>query len=427
MCKPLPGPRCAGHTGRKVQDKVHALNVSKKQLVRLEASLANVPDEKIADYVQEVQAAYVDVEWHEQELLEAKRQYWTTPEGQKELEAEIEKAGTPSQQAVLTKELDTAREHRNTQMSMYRLLKAGKKNLDTLTPEQAEAFLERKKEIARVDAERSTVEGELREVIQSVKDAPADSTNQLRSVLGEDVRGTHTKLARLIRDAYVEHGVARETANHYAKDAIESMRGDVAGHLTADGQRPVYTLKDDFELKEKSPLTRDATAAIQSSPEIAKAHQEVVASHAVYNELVPQTLQTRRVRQDLHAAVDETEAKLTELTEKSKQLRQRDTHLQAVASRWGSETPRLYEVDKGVFIKSSYANPDGSTNAYVLVPSFAKSVGPMYVQVTGVEENAGRKVVTLENGDRITGEEANHVKFVLVKPLEGARALFDNS
>ena len=423
MCKPLPGPRCAGHTRKAVNQKLRALAKEKVQLASLVGS--SIPDENLSEYIQQVQLLYIEVDQHERELLEAKRKYWTTPEGQAELTTKIEEAETPEQAEALKEELATAKEVRRVQMQMHHLVQAGNRNLKSLTPEQSEALLERKREILQTEEQRHDAEQVLIGALRTAEATPADTTNELRWTLVNDVRSSHDRLAVLLRDTYVRHGVDREMANHYAKDAIESMKGDVAGHLLSDGTRPIHTLKDTFILKEKSPMAQAAADEIHESKEVAEAHEKVIASHARYNALIPKTLESRKRQREVQAAVDETEKTVNTLAAKSRYLRQRDAHYQGLAARWGSAPPRSYEVTKNQFVKSSYHNPDGSTNAYVLSPEFSKSTGPMYLQVTGVEEDGGgRKVLTLENGERLTGEDANQVKFILVKPAEHAKALF---
>lgn len=431
MCQPKPGPRCSAHA----RDRFDKLGNA-----RLKAELAYISAQQNLDKVEKEVTGTRDVvaarlaltEAHEhliettEKFAEARKDWYSTPEGQKFLETRLEgDALSESERERVAAELDEGRATRERQMRAWNLVSAARQRLEDLDHD-SEGYRDIQDARDALEAADDTLVATNERIIGLSKahnDAVAardEAMGELRARLSR-VTDAHQALARKVRDTYVSFGVPRELANHYANDTVAAFQEGYA-YLSEDSTNRTPWFNSTLNVKQKSdvPLTWHAKEAMENTDVLADEMRSVQVAHASYNAAIDSA-------QKAHARAIEARSALSDAINDRDDLldlrhkRQADLfHAQARVSS-GSVGTVDYLVAPAQFIKSVYVNPDGSTNGSVLDMT-ATAGTPVYVGITEVGSDSRGRYVATELGERLYGDDlrARKAQLRLIDPQEGA-------
>lgn len=438
MCKIAPGPRCASHTRknlRKARTRVaHALN-DVRESSRLYDEVATNPEARNAQLLaarSRMEKSLESLRSAETEQQEAQKAYDSTPTGQEELQERItaaEELEDSEEVTALTARLDEAKATREAQMNANRILSAGETRLRRLSNSQKETLsaLEQEAEASRTqmsEAEKKVrqASAELSQTREAL-DKVQTSTNNAMT----EVKAAHEAIAARVKQVYLDAGVSPSRADHYTADTMHSIQ-DGWEYLSEDSADRAPKFHDDFTVKVKgfdhpdNLSTAAAEDALANDPEFGAMRQEASRAHAAYSaSLTPlkeaKAAHKEKDKQMAEAAAEYSTTRATYVAAAKKV----DVAKATIAS--GMHEGEYYDVDKDRFISSAYRNPDGTTNAHVLVKHPKRA--PMYLPVSEISRDKVGAFLRLNTGDKIYAAEMSARSLRLVRPVDGAEHLFN--
>lgn len=436
MCKPWPGPRCADHAHQAWMKSTSALKAAKSNLDEAQtrfddATGAEVPVARTA--LEKARRGYESkADRHERALEE----WESTPEGQQKLRDKIkiaEDAGRDENAATIRQRLEAAELLRSEHMAAHRAIQSGNKNFDNLPLNEQVEFNERNKQMSERETEVVSAAKEVRAALAEGRNAERDvtrETNKLRAHL-RPVKQAHDAVVQAAYTEYVNHGVPADRARHYALDTANSMQTGWH-YLTEDSadRAPLYgddpTPKVKGEGHEDHAATQRAEWGMQHSNAYRAAVEASKAAHEQYESRI-EPLKEKKERLKVLRDAFETKASAFEENQAAF-LTDRNELQHDLAARVGFDADATtYRVNAANFVRSSYRNPDGSTNAYILT-TLGKKKEPRYVPVRDMGADEQGAYLTLATGEKVYSASVmeNKRTLLLTQPIEGAERFFQN-
>lgn len=433
MCKEWPGARCAGHTGANYTSAKDQTRKAARALIEaneaLDAALAN-PDVSGADMASaqlKVAHAKERLETAQDTEQKAKEVWASTPGGRAALEREYAVLLAQGDKEVadgILKTLEAGEEIRRYREEAQKIAVVAFKNVQATSAEVKEEIAQKQ---ALVDAHQNNLlkahgnissrSSKLQEVRKEAVSAQTAARRSLKAV-----RTAQERVHNLLVKAYVEAGVDQKLAQHYASDSIADMdKGYEHFSATPGDKFPLF--KDNVEVKLKSGnagtyaalrnLAEDKRyiAATESLTKAVSQHHESVSTLKA----AKQAVQT--IDNDLYNSVKD----VTPESEAVTKLREEILETKALHAT-GIADQKTFPVGFSGFVKSSYKNPDGSSNALVRLENVGGGL-PGYVQVDKVVRDDKNPHVVLRNGIKMSVEELKTATIKLLPPQKGARKL----
>lgn len=440
MCKIAPGPRCASHTRknlRKARTRVaHALN-DVRESSRLYDEVATNPEARNAQLLAaraRMEKSLESLRSAEVEQEEAQKAFDSTPTGQEELQDRINAAqelGDNDEVASLSARLAEAKETREAQMNANRILSTGENRLRRLTDTDKQTLTTLESEAETARTQLTEAEAKVRQASVNLARTRQDlekvqtSTNNAMA----EVKTAHEAIATRVKQAYLDAGVSPSRADHYTADTMHSVQ-DGWEYLSEDSADRAPRFNDDFVVKVKgfehpdNLATAAAEDALANDPEFAQMRQEASRSHAAYAASLTPLKEAKAAHKETDKAMSEASAEYsTHRVAYVSATKTLDVAKATIAS--GMREGEYYEVDKDRFISSAYRNPDGTTNAHVLIKHPKRA--PMYLPVSEISRDKGGAFLRLNTGDKVYAAEMSARSLRLVRPAEGAAHLFNRS
>lgn len=425
MCKLRPGARCA----KDCLDDIRAAKAELKQAVQeAKDAVDNAGMSPSDSSPQSGESVFDKIKEAQDKLTLAWKEYDSTPTGQKKLESAIESAATDSKKQELQERLREAQERRSVQMYATRQQTAADRVVRTLPPaEQAE--------LSELEANATRAEQRLHQFTENNRTLAAvhkrnlnnkDATHRQMSKARAAVDSLHSELAQVATKEYVKAGMDEQTAAHYARDMITSgARGWSYFGEDSTVREPKF-VQPEFKVKGEDHPHHEAMATAQEGFVKNSRAQRVVRELQVATETHHHSVSnTQRALKRLR----ETEDRMAGVTERYRELKGDAEEARAGRSDFiaqratGIHNQQSYGVTPQTFKSSTYLNPDGSTNAYILV-QYSKKSQPYYAQVKGVEKKGDSAHIVLTNGDSVPASNLSQTRIRLLKPQDGATKAF---
>lgn len=431
MCNPLPGPRCSNHTMKAYRKKWNAVKQAEARVKDADKQYyaAQNDPKSTTHQVREASLALEDslerLRVAQEERLSALKDWYSSPDGIEYLEAKSADADSAAEAQQWDELLHEARETRRYQAQAMELVRATQRGLNSLSPEEAQELLakqEEGKQAAKAVEDLNPKILEANRVFEEKSRQAQEAEAYVQSTQAAAKRHRDA-LTRLVRDEYVRNGVDARMANHYALDTVNSMQKGWK-YLADDSSRRVPNWGQNITIKTKGD-TDEATNATRESLEKSEAFKEALdvvrVKHEEASAAIPVAQQALLAQKESKVDLDNVLAERESLTQKVDAIR---LDYDKMRAGYGNDTQRKEHYDVGYtkFVRSSYVNPDGSTNAFVFSRNLNKKI-PVFAPVESTGKDEGGFFIVTAAGQKLYSSDMKKAEFRLVRPQSGARSI----
>ena len=434
MCKPSPGPRCSNHTKEDYRHKRQAL-LNAVALVRAsEDDLLTVENDNRAT-THQVRQAKMKMEQSLENLHEAEeaekvalKAWYSSPDGQRFLSTKVETATDENQKQKWQELLTEAQETRRYQNQAQELVNRTKRTLDSLPPDSPAAV-----ELNSVTEEgkKASVELEKKEeeIISFNKELVAKerAANEAISAVNSHrayVKRHQDAVSRIIYQSYLDEGVDSTLAKHYTLDSISTFQSGWAYLSDNSPDRvPQYGGRFEMKTKEMDAKTNFAAENVWTKDGFREAYDIVKAHQDEYMESIPVAQQANKELLEARVQMRDLLSEREDIVNKRDSLRQ---HYNVLRAGYGGGTQQVehYDVPFSQFVKSTYVNSDGKTNAFVFSDSLNQKV-PVFSRVEEVKKDSrGNQFVVTNAGEKLYADDLKSRQLRLLRPENGSSRLF---
>lgn len=436
MCKSPPGIRCTPHVSAKMKSVTKRLKAAQELVADAMTNADRIsldPDSTNEDKLRArsmAETALRNVMSIEDELLDVRRAYDSTPDGLKRLHDLAESEPSLVEKEKILARLELAKERREVQLLAGRMQAAADRRVARASEEET-AAINALSDIAQ------SAEAKAANAYKSLSRASAEVSAARQSLdvaltdLGEklaDIKEAHGRIHADVKAAYMARGVSEVNAGHYADDTVASFQKgwQYVGPDSAEHRVPEFASSFQVKIKEEPSVDAVATALavqdLRDDADFSSRFALVAESHARYQEQVQGVRAARAVLSDRVAEALHEKQVYVDLNGAARQAREEYVTRVATVASGLSETER-YKVDAKTFVGSTYVNPDGSTNAYVRM-QYGAEIAPYYVPVSRVERDKNGSYLVLQNGSTVYATAISGHSLLLTKPEPGSERLF---
>lgn len=431
MCYPLPGPRCSNHTMKAYLSKRRAVEQAESKVneANKQYYFAQENPESTTHQVNEaafaLEKSLEKLRAAQEERLAALKDWYSSPDGIEYLEAKSADAGSDEEAQKWDELLHEARETRRYQAQSMELVRATQRGLNSLYPEESQKLLAKQEEGKQAAKAVEDLNPKILEANRTFKERSQQAQDAEAYVQSTQAAAKRHRdaLARLVRDEYVRNGVDSRMANHYALDTVNSMQ-EGWHYLADDSSRRVPNWGQNITIKTKGEgdkATNATRASLQQSEAFKEALDVVRIKHEEAAAAIPVAQQALLAQKESRVELDNILAERESLTQRVDAIRLEYDKMRAGYGN-GTQRGEHYDVGYTHFVRSSYVNPDGSTNAFVFSRELNKKV-PVFVPVESTGKDSGGFFITTSAGQKMYSADMKKAEFRLVRPQSGARSI----
>lgn len=433
MCKEWPGARCAAHTGANytaAKDQTRkAARVFIEARNELDAALAN-PDVTGSEMAAaQLKFAHAEERLNDAKDLEqkAKEAWASTPGGRAALDREyatLLAQGNKEEAESILKTLEVGEEIRNYRDEAQRIAATAFKNAQGVNDEVKAEIAQKQALVDEHSDNLAKAHGDIaarsKRLKLARKEEVAVQANTMRSLRA--VKTSQERVHQLLAKAYVEAGVDEKLANHYASDSIANMdAGSEHFSATPGDKLPLFKPTVEVKLKTGDAGTYGALRNLTEDKRYLAATESLSKTVSEYTQGVSALKAAKQTVQGIDNDLYNSVKGVTPESDAVKKLREEILETKALHAAGLADT-QTFPVGFSGFVKSSYKNPDGSSNALVRLNNVGGGL-PGYVEVDKIVRDTKSPHVVLRNGIKLSVEELKTSSIKLVAPQKGAMKL----